>query len=225
MQSIAIENNLSETAYAKRIANCEYQLRWFTPGGEVDLCGHATLATAYVLHKEYNLGGPYVFKTRSGKLIVSESGGQYHMDFPSDHAQSCSDSKIEGVLSEEILECFVGKEDYLAILKNEKAVESCNPDLKLLSSKGMRGLIISAPGHKYDFVSRCFYPAYGVDEDPVTGSAHTVLTPYWAMKLRRNVLKARQVSKRGGDIRCVYRGSRVTLIGSAVKYMVADIYI
>ena len=223
MLSIAQENNLSETAYVIPQPDGSYGLRWYTPGGEVDLCGHATLASAHVLSQELKLAGPYRFQTRSGLLIAQPSNEAYIMDFPGDFPTICETSLLDGILDQSIKKVLEGKDDYLVILENEDAVANCKPDFRAMLSLSKRGVIISAVGKEHDIVSRCFYPAYAIDEDPVTGSAHTVLTSYWTMELKKNIIQARQISKRGGNLTCIFKGERVALMGKAVTYMKAEI--
>jgi len=227
MQSIAMENNLAETAFLVPRDLGSYDLRWFTPGDEVDLCGHATLASAHTLYQHYGYEGAQIsFHTRSGELIVSViEEGRYLMDFPADHGIAVMDeiTLIEKAVGADVLECYKGKDDYMAIVRDQKTLESLKPDYQAIMSLDARGLLITTEGDNHDFVSRCFFPIVAVDEDPVTGSAHTLLTPYWAHRLKKNRLKARQLSARGGDLECIYKGSRVALIGSAVTYMEARI--
>ena len=227
MLDIAIENNLSETAYLVPRADGSHELRWFTPGGEVDLCGHATLASAHVLATDYQLDDPYVFHTKSGILTVSRStDNTYLMDLPADKPEAVtSRTAVEEALGIPVLSLYRGSDDYLAVLESAEAVTQCTPDQRRVAALQQRGLIITARGTETDFVSRCFYPAYAIDEDPVTGSAHTVLTPYWSMRLRKNVLSAYQASPRGGYLQCIYKGARVAIIGKAHTYLRGDITI
>lgn len=220
MQAIAAENNLSETAFFVPMGNA-FHLRWFTPAIEVDLCGHATLATAHVLFKHLHYAYPsIVFETRSGQLMVSQSEGLYIMDFPCDQLEPVSAPAILAkALGQNPQEVWMGREDYLVILDSEAAVAALNPDFALLKQLQGRGLICSAKGDSVDFVSRCFFPNAGIDEDPVTGSAHTTMTPYWAEKLGKQQLKAKQISKRGGHIQCTMLGDRVALAGQAVTFL------
>jgi PhzF family phenazine biosynthesis protein len=222
MQRIAMENNLAETAFLVADADESYRLRWFTPTVEVDLCGHATLAASHILYTEYGYHrDTIVFNTKSGVLNVQKyDANLYMMDFPSDEPLKVEAyDHIAHVMNVNANECYRGKDDYLLILEDEQSVVGAQPDLGAMSSIDSRGIILSAVGDEKDFVSRCFFPNVGVDEDPVTGSAHTLLTPYWAKKLAKNKLKARQLSHRGGDIDCIYKGARVSLIGSAVTYL------
>lgn len=223
MQAIAEENNLSETAFF--VADGEaFQLRWFTPNKEVDLCGHATLATAHVLYTQLGYSqAQAVFHTRSGALTVARQGDLLVMDFPAIPAQPCAPptALIEGLGCAPIE--VRAADDYLVVLDDPEQVRHLAPDMAALSRLDRRGVCVTAPGHDVDFVSRFFAPKYGVPEDPVTGSAHCMLTPYWAARLGKARLQARQVSARGGDVLCELRGERVLLSGRAVTYMVAEV--
>jgi PhzF family phenazine biosynthesis protein len=225
MQNIAAENNLSETAFVTTRGPGRFNIRWFTPTMEVRLCGHATLAAAHIL---YVSGGKSLekmrFKTREAGTItvVPNSDGSYSMDFPVDPPQKVKAPKgLRDILGGiEPLEVYAGIDDLIVVLKKQSQVEKIQPNFPMLGAlKHRRGLLVTAPGKKHDFVSRCFFPAYGIDEDPVTGSAHTVLTPLWAKKLGKNKLKARQLSARGGELECQMRGKKVRLTGRAVTYM------
>jgi len=219
LQKIALENNLSETAFFVG-TNGDYELRWFTPGTEVDLCGHATLATAWVLNNELGeTASPIRFMTRSGELRVSRSGDAFEMDFPLQLPKPCLlPGKLLPALGVEAIE-VLGAEDYLVVVENEQIVKQMSPEFVDLKGLPLRGVIITAPGDDVDFVSRWFGPNVGVDEDPVTGSSHTTLAPYWAEKLGKNELTARQVSQRSGELFCKVGEDRVFITGSAVKYM------
>ena len=222
MQNIAMENNLAETAFLVKNKDDSYNLRWFTPTIEVDLCGHATLASAHVLFTEYAFDkGQIDFHSKSGKLTVQKiKESRYLMDFPCDDPVGIVDfDHIVKAMNVHAIECFRGKDDYLLILKNEQAVLDARPDLKAMTEIDSRGILLSAAGDEEDFVSRCFFPNAGVNEDPVTGSAHTLMVPYWAHQLRKNSLRARQISSRGGDIDCIYKGDRVALVGEAITYL------
>ncbi|HEY0787831.1 MAG TPA: PhzF family phenazine biosynthesis protein, partial [Thermoanaerobaculia bacterium] len=198
MQAIAEENNLSETAFFVP-AGEGFALRWFTPGGEVDLCGHATLATAHVVYTRLGHSRPAVrFETRSGELIVMRRDGGLTMDFPAapPRPADAPQALAAGLGKEpkEILAAF----DWVAVYESEEDVRALAPDFARLETVGLRGVVATAPGRAVDFVSRCFFPKLRIDEDPVTGSAHCEMAPYWAARLGRNELRARQVSKRGG---------------------------
>jgi PhzF family phenazine biosynthesis protein len=221
MQAIAEENNLAETAFFVPSAR-GFRLRWFTPVREVELCGHATLAAAHVLFEILGYAEPaIVFETLSGELIVKRHGKLLEMDFPAQPATACPipEALVKG-LGCEPLEVLTAA-DYLAVFDSEETVRALTPDHAALSRLDRRGVIVTAPGKDVDFVSRFFAPRYGVPEDPVTGSAHCELAPYWAKRLGKDALVARQVSKRGGELLCELKGDRVLLCGSAVTVMVA----
>jgi len=218
MQRIAAENRLSETAFF--VAGEDgYDLRWFTPAAEVDLCGHATLASAFVLFEELGLEGEGIrFSSRSGPLTVWRAGQALGMDFPSRPASPIAppEALLAGLgrTPSETLQ----SRDLLAVFASEHEVRSIDPDLDALASLDCTGVIVTAPGDDVDFVSRFFAPRVGVSEDPVTGSAHCTLTPYWADRLGRSRLAARQVSARGGELACRLAGDRVHVAGHAVLY-------
>lgn len=220
MQQIALENNLSETAFIIPEGD-GYYIRWFTPAIEVDLCGHATLATAHALYAEMGYkGDKVVFNSKSGLLAVVKTGDLYTMNFPTDSLKSVPiPSKITAALGTPPVEVFRGKDDYLAIFDKQSIIENFTPDFKILGQLEARGVITSAKGDRVDFISRCFFPAAGIDEDPVTGSAHTSLTPYWAKKLDKTKMVARQLSARGGLLQCEYLRERVNISGQAVTYL------
>lgn len=225
LQSIASENNLSETAYFVK-NNTSYHVRWFTPTHEVDLCGHATLASAYVI---FNILGNnenvILFESKSGLLTVKRNNNLLEMDFPSQPPVNCEiPQQILEAFDESPVECLQS-EDYIIVFENEEAVLNANPKLSLLSELDLRGVAITSKSGKYDFITRFFAPKYGINEDPVTGSAFTQLIPYWANKLNKQSLSAKQVSKRGGEIECVYSGDRVLISGKAAKYMAGTIEI
>ncbi len=223
LQAIAEENNLSETAFFVPSAK-GYRLRWFTPVKEVDLCGHATLATAHVIFEVLGYSKPVItFETRSGDLFVARKGKHLEMDFPSSPPTPCDPPEaLSKGLGRRPVEVWAA-EDYLAVFDSEAAVRAIAPDQALLGQLDLRGVIITAPGTDVDFVSRFFAPKFGIAEDPVTGSAHCQLAPYWADRLGKNVLSARQVSKRGGDMGCEVRSDRVLISGRAVTVMEAEI--
>ncbi len=221
MQAIALENQLSETAFFV-IKGETIELRWFTPKIEVDLCGHATLATAHVLFAETLWEGETLsFETRSGILTVTRDGDGYSMNFPVDRPEPVSGfqepiARALGVSPETVLK---GRHDLVAILSREEEVQQLDPDFREIAGLPSRGLLVSAPGDEVDFVSRCFFPKTGIDEDPVTGSAHTTLAPYWSEKWERNSLKAEQISARGGSMTCRLDGDRIELAGKAVTFL------
>lgn len=225
MQAIALENNLSETAFFVRRGD-RYQLRWFTPEVEIDLCGHATLASAYVIFQALEPARNQVaFDTRSGELVVRRDGELLTMDFPSRAPVPCVAppllAKALGATPREVLE----SRDLMAVFESEREIREMKPDMTLLAEVGHFAVIVTAPGKEADFVSRFFAPASGIAEDPVTGSAHCTLTPYWAKRLDKNRLRALQVSPRGGELFCEQRGDRVTISGRAVRYLEGVIYL
>jgi len=219
MQKIAIENNLSETAFIFE-KNGERHIRWFTPGCEVDLCGHATLASAHVLFNHEGFKGEVIdFQSRSGLLKVSNNNGILELDFPKTELTECAvNPDIENAIGAKILELYKS-DDYMAVVATEKEVAELVPDFRAMMKLECRGLIVTAPGENCDFVSRFFAPQVGVDEDPVTGSAHCMLTPYWSGRTGKKVLNAKQISERGGDLICTLDGGRVRIAGKAVTYM------
>lgn len=223
LQAIAEENNLSETAFFVP-SEKNFKLRWFTPVKEVDLCGHATMAAAHVIFEIFGYTEQVIsFETRSGELFVEKKGAVLQMNFP---ASQPTPREIPEILAEGLgrrpIEVLAA-DDYLAVFDTEATVRAITPDHALLAQLDLRGVIITAPGVEVDFVSRFFAPKLGIPEDPVTGSAHCELAPYWAGKLGKNILSARQVSKRGGNLACELRGDRVVLSGSAVTFMEAEI--
>lgn len=223
LQAIAEENNLPETAFFVPSGN-GFGLRWFTPTTEVDLCGHATLAAAQVIFEVLGRDAPEIlFETRSGELRVVKQGGSLRMDFPARPPDACSppDALVKGLGVRP--DAVLAADDYLAVFDSEATVRAIAPDYALLSQLDLRGVIVTAPGEDVDFVSRFFAPRFGIPEDPVTGSAHCELAPYWASRLGRTALSARQVSRRGGALRCELAGDRVLLYGTAVIFMRAEI--
>ena len=226
LQNIAAENNLSETAFLVPRGE-DYDLRWFTPTSEVDLCGHATLAAAFILSTELNVRvNPIRFHSRSGVLTVSrEAGGVLTLDFPSRPPTSCAapEALVRGLVARP---AEVSKaRDYLAVFASEAEVRALKPDFVALKTLDCLGIIATAPGSDCDFVSRFFAPSAGVDEDPVTGSSHCTLIPYWAKRLGKTKLFARQVSRRGGELFCELAGDRVRMGGKAVLYLRGEIEI
>ena len=230
MQSIAAENNLSETAFVVIRGRGKFDIRWFTPTKEVRLCGHATLAAAHIL---YRSGVEEIerlrFRTReAGTINVYPRGeGRYAMDFRADTFKKARSSKkvraaLGGLKPKAV---YKGTDDLLVVLKNEAQVANLQPNLHVVQEFKQRGLLVTAPGDAVDFVSRAFYPNYGIDEDPVTGSAHTTLTPYWAQRLGRNQLSAQQISARKGTLSCTLRDDRVDIAGEAVLYLRGEIFV
>lgn len=227
MQKIAAENNLAETAFYVKQGD-KFEIRWFTPAVEVDLCGHATLAAAYVLfnHENYNETSIEFWSPRSGTLTVSKNGNFLTLNFPTDDFKAVP-------LSDELRKCFdkkpvsafKGKTDYLLIFENESAIRNIQPALNEISKLKGRGVIVTAKGNEVDFVSRFFAPQAGIPEDPVTGSAHTTLTPYWAEQLGKNELTAIQLSQRKGHLKCRYLNDRVEISGQGKLYLTGEIHI
>lgn len=228
LQSIALENNLSETAYFVREAE-GWRLRWFTPATEVDLCGHATLASAYLILTRIAPGSDRVqFATRSGRLEVTrEAGERLALDFPSQPAAPVDDRAAASVADAlgAKPQAVLASKDYMAVYASEADVAALQPDMARLAKLDRRGMIVTAPGRDCDFVSRFFAPRVGIPEDPVTGSAHCTLIPYWAKRLGKSTLAARQISPRGGELFCENRGERVGFAGSAVLYLEGAIQI
>lgn len=225
LQAIAEENNLSETAFFVPSAE-GFELRWFTPVKEVDLCGHATLATAHVIFEILGYAGSSItFETRSGDLFVKKQGRLLQMDFPARRPsfREISETLVQGLGVRPIE--VLAADDYLAVFDTEAAVRAITPNHALLNQLDLRGVIVTAPGSDVDFVSRFFAPKFGVPEDPVTGSAHCELAPYWADRLGKNTLSAKQVSKRGGNLTCEVSDNRVLLSGGAVTFMEAEIFL
>lgn len=227
MQRIAAENNLAETAFIvpkKEI----YEIRWFTPTVEVDLCGHATLASGYVLFNclDYTQDVIRFYSHRSGELNVSRQGETLFLDFPADRLQVQDDAaEIKSCIGITPQAIYKGKTDYLVVLDTENQIASLRPDLLEIAKLDARGLIVTAKGDKVDFVSRFFAPQSGIDEDPVTGSAHTSLIPYWSEKLGKKEMKALQLSKRGGSLVCFNNGDRCLIGGEAQLYLTGEINI
>lgn len=227
MQKIAMENNLSETAFITR-GKDEWLIRWFTPVAEVDLCGHATLASAYVV---MNFLEPQsekvVFRSRvMGHLTVRKRGDLLELDFPVDNPAQC---ELPPFISESLgavpSETWMGRSDYMLVYGSESEIRHMKPDFRSLSQTESRGVIVTAPGDTVDFVSRFFCPQIGIDEDPVTGSAHTTLTPYWSARTGKKILAALQLSARGGLLECTLEGDRVRIAGSAIIYLRGEIFL
>ncbi len=227
MQNIAAENNLPETAFAVK-PDGDYEIRWFTPKSEVDLCGHATLATAHVLYQHIHFPGEkIVFQSmRSGQLAVYREGDLLTLDFPADTLEQVEvPQNLVDAIGKAPLECYRGRSDYLLLFDNQGDIETISPNFVQLEGLDTRGIIVTAPGRETDFVSRFFAPRLEINEDPVTGSAHTTLTPFWSGRLGKEALTARQLSKRKGDLNCKLHGSRVHIAGKAVTYLVGEIKI
>ena len=214
MQKIAIENNLSETAFTVK-KDDYFELRWFTPDREIDLCGHATLATAFVLFNYYRELGPTLrFTSQSGDLFVTKNGENYYMDFPNILA-----------LCAKIKEAYLAR-DLFFVLESEETVVNLHPNFTALESFELGvGVIVTAKGEKEDFVSRTFFPKLTINEDPVCGSAHSNLIPYWAEKLEKNEMTAYQASARGGYLKCELKGNRVSIGGKAILFAKGETYL
>lgn len=233
LQAIAAENNLAETAFFTRSGQGVeggYELRWFTPAVEVDLCGHATLATAFVISTILEPGRAHMdFATRqAGTLTVTRDGDRYTLDFPCRPASPAEqpDPNLLAALGGPAPVAVLSGRDYLVVYESADAVRALAPDMALLSKLDLWAVCVTAPGEGgVDFVSRLFAPAQGIPEDPVTGSTHCMLTPYWAERLGKTVLKARQVSARGGDLLCELAGDRVKIGGQAVLYLEGSILV
>lgn len=220
LQKIAAENNLPETAFLVRDGQ-KYQLCWFTPEVEIDLCGHATLAAAFVLFREGVVKGEEVlFSTQSGLLTVRRKGCLLELDFQARAGLACATPpNLEEILGGgAILECRASR-DLLVRVTDEQSVLTLSPDFQRIATLDYFGLIVTAPGNEVDFVSRCFAPGAGIPEDPVTGSAHCTLVPYWAKKLGKTTFHARQLSSRGGELWCRLSGDRVLMAGEAALYL------
>jgi predicted PhzF superfamily epimerase YddE/YHI9 len=225
MQNIAEENNLAETAFIVP-SQTGYEIRWFTPAVEVDLCGHATLASAHVMFHELGyLGDKIEFHSpRSGPLTVTQRGSELVLDFPCDTiSQIDVEPMYSAGLSKAPKAAYKGKTDYLFVYDAEADIRALQPDFQALKIHPVRGIIVTAPGEKVDFVSRFFGPACGVNEDPVTGSAHTTLTPYWSSVLGKTTLTAIQLSQRTGSLTCTLNGDRVEIAGESVLYLRGEI--
>lgn len=226
MLNIAAENNLAETAFFVP-SESGYDLRWFTPTVEMDLCGHATLASAFVIFEILGTDQNVLrFQTRSGELTVEKRNGRYELDFPSrpGTATTAPDGLIEALGGPVPKEIYKSR-DYLLVYESEADILAIEPDFNSLMKIKTHAVIVTAPGDRSDFVSRFFAPEVGVPEDPVTGSAHCTLIPYWARRLGKNELFARQVSQRGGELFCELRGDRVKIAGDAVLYLKGEIYV
>jgi len=227
MQNIAMENNLSETAFITR-GNGEWLIRWFTPAAEVDLCGHATLASGFVV---LNILEPHsdevIFRSRvMGLLTVRKRGDLLELDFPAD---TPGETELPAIIRESLgqapKECHIGRSDYLLLYGSEDEILALKPDFRMLAGTEARGVIATAPGKEADFVSRFFCPGIGIDEDPVTGSAHTTLTPFWSARLGKKSMTARQLSARGGILECTMDGDRIRIAGSALLYLKGEIFV
>lgn len=227
MLKIAAENNLAETAFYVPKEN-SFEIRWFTPNTEVDLCGHATLATAYVIRHCENYKEDIInfFSPRSGKLPVTVQQDTFVLNFPTDqYSEIPLTDELLSTTDKNAVVAFKGKTDYMLVFEQQEDIETLQPNLTQIAKLKARGIIVTAKGKTYDFVSRFFGPVVGVNEDPVTGSAHTSLTPFWATQHNKTELTAFQLSQRGGEIGCRLLGDRVELSGKAVLYMKGEIFI
>ena len=226
MQNIAAENNLSETAFIN-ISENENTIRWFSPTKEVDLCGHATLASAFVYFNYINTEKDTIeFKSNGGMLIVNKKDNILELDFPKDtFIKTNHEDAVCNAIGLKPTETYKGQINLMAVYENEEEILNLQPDFKKVIDLTGQGLIVTAPGLHHDFVSRYFCPKYGINEDPVTGSAHTTLIPYWSDKLGSKKLLAKQVSMRGGELFCENKDERVLIGGNAVLYMKGNINI
>ena len=227
MQKIAMENNLSETAFFVK-ADAEYHIRWFTPEFEIDLCGHATLASAYIIKNfvEPHLAEVNFTTQKAGSLRAMARDGIYTLDFPSRMPQPCKTPRqlFKSLNISTAVEVLKSR-DYFVVLPNEEAVKNAEPDFALIKELDSVGVIITAKGQSADVVSRCFYPGAGIPEDPVTGSAHCNIVPYWSDKLGKTKLFCKQLSPRGGDLHCELAGDRVLMSGKCVLFLEGEINI
>lgn len=225
MQSIAAENNLSETAFVQKREDGDFDLRWFTPETEIDLCGHATLASGFVLMTQVDKSlEKTTFHTQSGELSVTKSGDIYTLDFPSRAPAPCAVPEgLEDALGIPVAETHMSR-DLMVLARSEEDVRTMRPDMQRLKSfEGFFALIVTAKSTDFDFVSRFFAPGAGIDEDPVTGSAHCTLIPFWSERLGKTQMRAAQVSARGGVLYCELAGDRVKIGGHAALYLTGDI--
>ena len=225
MQQIAMENNLSETAYILK-TDAGYHIRWFTPEFEMDLCGHATLASAYVIKNflEPHLAEIHFTTEKAGQLKASAKDGVYTLDFPSRMPTHCAvpDQLWKSIGVSTAVEVLKSR-DYFVVLPDEDAVTSLEPDFSIMKDLDSIGVIVTAKGRSADVVSRCFYPGAGIPEDPVTGSAHCNIVPYWSAILHKDKLFCKQLSDRGGDLHCELQGERVLMSGKCVLFMQGEI--
>lgn len=220
MQVIAEENNLSETAFFVE-NDAQFEIRWFTPSCEIDLCGHATLAAAHIIYSELNYKREIIeFNSKSGKLTVEKKNDWYTLNFPSEEIEEIVTPKLlKEALNVPILKTYQGKWKLLVELENETTIKNLTPDFSKLTQLEASGIIVTSLGDKVDFVSRFFAPKIGINEDPVTGSSHTVLIPFWAEKLSKNNFEAIQLSKRTGYLKCTYLNDRVEMSGQAITFL------
>jgi PhzF family phenazine biosynthesis protein len=226
MQQIAAENNLAETAFYVPLRD-DFDLKWFTPQTEVDLCGHATLASAYVIFNIFNYAKSEIrFHSNSGVLAVKRNSDGFTLNFPADDLKEADEPQnLSKALGAKPLKIFKGKTDYLVIVSSEEEVQNLHPDFYFLQKVDARGMIVSARGNNCDYVLRFFGPNVGINEDPATGSSHTTLAPFWAKELNKKEFTARQLSQRKGFFECKLKGDRVEISGSARLYLKGEIYI
>ncbi|WP_419803227.1 PhzF family phenazine biosynthesis protein [Mucilaginibacter sp.] len=228
MQKIALENNLAETAFFVPDAD-GFMLRWFTPELEIDLCGHATLASAHIIFTELGFAEKQIsFKTKvAGTLVVSKTNNIYTLDFPARPPQNCEvpDILLEALGGNATPSIIQKSRDYFLVYESEAAIINLKPDFSLLAKIDVIGIIVTAPGEEVDFVSRFFAPSCSVPEDPVTGSAHCTLIPYWAKRLDKNSMHVYQLSARKGELWCENKGGRVLISGKAVTYLRGEIFV
>ncbi len=226
LKNIAMENNLAETAFYVK-ENDRFHIRWFTPVVEVALCGHATLATAHIIFEQEGFSGNVItFDSLSGPLLVTKTGNILTLDFPADIVNPHTlTTEMRSAFNKLPIEEWKGKTDYMLVYENEDDIIGIIPNHAILKKERIRGVIVTAKGKNSDFVSRFFAPGSGIDEDPVTGSAHTLLTPYWANRLGKTDLSAIQLSPRRGYLQCSYSGNRVLISGQAKTYLKGTIEI
>ena len=227
LQKIAMENNLAETAFYVKNGDA-YDIRWFTPTLEVDLCGHATLASAYVLFNYQNHPGNIVkfHSRRSGQLTVEREGDLLKLNFPTDEYSRIElSAELKACFDKTATEAYKGKTDFMLVFNSERDIRDIKPSFDVISKLPGRGIIVTAPGDSVDFVSRFFGPQSGINEDPVTGSAHTTLTPYWSKRLEKKELTAMQLSLRVGHLKCRFLNERVEISGKGKEYLIGDIFV
>ena len=226
MQKIALENNLSETAFFVPVENV-FHIRWFTPIDEVNLCGHATLASAHVLFHHLNYTEKEIrFDSRSGILKVKKEQDLIVLDFPASKLTEIEiPENLKNAFNYQPVRSLKGRDDIMLIFENEEQITQLKPDVQQILASKTRGVVVTSKSEKYDFVSRFFAPAVGVNEDPVTGSAHTMLIPYWSGVLGKTELMAKQVSARGGALHCKNLGKRVEIGGQTVTFLIGEITI
>lgn len=224
MQKIAFENNLSETAFISKKDN-NYHIRWFAPYCEIALCGHASLASAYVFFNFIDKNATeFCVNSKSGALRVTRKNNKYFLDFPVDEIKPYDDyDLIEKIVGIRPIDLYQGRDDILAIYHSEADIHEITPKFNLLADISSRGLIVTSQSNEYDFISRCFFPGAGVNEDPVTGSAHTTLIPYWSKVLNKSQMIAKQVSQRGGILNCEISGERAIIGGEAILFLIGEI--